>query len=235
MKKAVFIEMEGLLTPFNDYVPDSEKVNDFVKQLSSYCKDKKIALYLISGYHGEFAKQKFEESVLEKYFSKSQFIYVHDEYINDKADADRELHKQKLEKDPGFNDSYFKQVEIKKFLEKESLAKDELLLLSDDVWVDGFYTMKFSGVDFAICEENITERGNPTERIPGLAYFSLDFESVKVLIEDFPEVDTSLLEKFVFKKMSEVLMQDVDFSELAKKAADKKLSGLDSTQINMGE
>jgi hypothetical protein len=221
MKKAVFIEMEGVLIPFNDFVPIEKKTERFVENLCEYCKKNKIELFLISGYHKDVAVQKFSHSFLKKHFLENQLKFVQEEYIENKQEADKELHLKKLENDPEFNDSYFKQVFMKKFIEKNNLLPEDVLLLSDDVWVDGFYTIKFSGVDFAIFEENITERGNKTERIPGLVYFNLDFESVKVLINDFPEMDTSNLEKFVFKKMSEVLMKDVDLSGLVKKANEK--------------
>jgi hypothetical protein len=224
MKKVVFVKMEGVLISENNYCPDKDRVEKFVIDLFEYCKKNSIRLLLISGYHESVAKKKFSESFLKKYFSEEQFIYVHDDYVNKKEDTDRKLHLENLKKDSEFNDSYFKQVEIKNFLESNNLDKKDILLLANDLWVDGFYTIKFSGVDFAICKENIVERGNIASCINGLAYFNFDFDSLKILIEDFPIVDTTALQDFIFKKMSEVLMKDVDFSGLVKKAAEKRLS-----------
>ena len=209
--------MEGLLTELKDYKPDEKRAKKFMEELSSYCKENKIKLCLVSGYHEDIAKKKFGESFLTEYFDENCFHYVDEEYLKNKADADEALHREHLEKDPEFNDSYFKQVAMQKHMEEDGVSTDEVLLLSDDIWVDGFYTIKFSKVDFAIFEENITERGNPTKRIPGLAYFNLDFDSVKVLVEDFPEVDTSKLEKFVVDSMAKILMEGADLSGVVEK------------------
>jgi hypothetical protein len=103
-------------------------------------------------------------------------------------------------------DSYFKQVLIQEKLVELNLLQKDVLLLSDDVWVDGYYTTRFSNVDFAIFEGNICDRGKKVSRIQGLAYFNFDFSSVESLLRDFPVVDYSFLDRYVFNEMKKVLV-----------------------------
>ena len=235
MKRVCFIEMEGVLKSHNNYSAEEKKVSEFVKKLSTFCKTKKIDLYLLSGYHEVVAKQEFKESGLVKYFDKKHFLFVDDAYISQKADPDEKIHRDSLDKDPEFVDSYFKQVVINKFKDEKSFEQKDVLLLCNDIWVDGYYTTRFSKVDFALFEENILERGVSAERISGLAYFSLDFNSVKILLTSFPEVNFKNLDKFVFETMKKVIMGSVDLSGVVKKIVNKQsdnVGGLNETKID---
>ena len=60
---------------------------------------------------------------------------------------------------------------------------------------------------------------------------------VKVLLENFPEVDLKPLDKFIFDTMKKVLLRDADFSGVVKKVLEKKdhsndLGGLNETKID---
>ncbi|HNV01103.1 MAG TPA: hypothetical protein PKK60_01600 [archaeon] len=221
MKKIVFIEAEGVLLPYNNYNPNERRVKTFFEDLSNYCEKNKILLYVISGYHESVAHKKFEESFLKNVFNKNNFVCADEDYILQKAKDDETLHRQKLETDPEFNDSYFKQVFIQKILKEKNISASDALLLGDDIWVDGYYTTRFSKIDFAIFEENVSDRGKSVERISGLAYFSLEFDSVKQLIEIFPAVDLSPLDKYVFEIMKKALVGD-NLGSIIKKGLDKK-------------
>jgi hypothetical protein len=217
MKKVCFIEFEGLLENEKEYVVDQNKARDFLSKLNDFSKKNNIELFLISGLHENVVKDRFKKSFASKIFDKEHFFFVDEKYINSKHDVDKKIHAENLEKDVNFSDSYFKQVKINEILLINKLNKEDVLLLCNDIWVDGYYTTRFSGIDFALFENNFLDRGNKVERISGLAYFSLEFDSVKILLENFPNVDFRSLEKYVFEKMKEVLLKDVDFSKLAKK------------------
>jgi hypothetical protein len=235
MMRVCLIEMEGVLLAHDGYSPDKKRVESFLKKLSNYTKKEKIKLYLLSGYHEKVAKKKFDESNLKKYFNKEYFFYVDEEYISKKADVDKKIHIDALQTDPMFVDSYFKQVAMQKIVDEQSIPKEEILLLCNDIWVDAYYTTRFTKVNFALFEENILERGNKTERVSGLAYFSFEFNSVKQLIEDFPKVDLGPLGKFIFNIMQKVIMSNVDLSGVVKKISKNKQGvggGLDETKIN---
>lgn len=206
MKKLVFIELEGVLSDFGQYVPNSAKVGSFLKELSSFCKTNKIELYLISGYHESIAKKNLSKHKFEEFFDENHFLCVDDIYIASKAEGDKKLHEENMKKNPEFNDTFFKQIIIQQILKKMDLNEKDALLLSDDVWVDGYYTSRFSKIDFAIFESNVLDRGKPIDRLNGLAYFSLEFSSVKQLLENFPVVNLASLEKYVFETMRDALV-----------------------------
>ena len=235
MMKVCFIEMEGLLLASGDYLPDKKRLTKFIEQVSNFCKKEKISLYLLSGFHEKIAMEEFDNSNLKKYFDKSHFLYVDENYISKKAELDEKIHREALDNDSKFIDSYFKQIAIEKVIDETRVAKEEMLLLCNDIWVDGYYTTRFTKINFALFEENILERGNKAERISGLAYFSLEFDSVKKLIVNFPEIDFDPMGKFIFNIMKKVLMSDVDLSGVVKKISKnqaKSGSGLNETKIN---
>lgn len=216
MKKICFVEMEGVLLSHNQYKANERRACNFISELSSFCAGKKIGLYMVTGFHEPVAHKKFESSCLVDFFDDAHFLHVDKEYIDGKLETDRKIHLDGLAKDPEFNDSYFKQVVMEKVLTEHKISPRRALLLCDDLWVDGYYTMRFSKVDFAIFEENILDRGKPAEHISGLAYFSLGFPSVKMLLENFPQVDLKALDKLVFESMKKALIDEDAFSKIVK-------------------
>lgn len=221
MKKVCFIELEGVLSSFGSYVPNERRLKNLLDDLIPYCKKKKVELFIISGHHETIAQKKLLEAELHTYFDKGHFLFVDEEYISSKAEVDQKLHRDGLEKDPHFIDSYFKQVAIQKILAQKKIPQKDALLFGDDLWVDGYYTMRFSKIDFALFEENLLDRGKQIQLVSGLAYFKLEFDSVKLLIEKFPKVDNSALDKYVFEAMKKVLIGD-NFVEAVKRGLVKK-------------
>ncbi len=217
MKKLCFVEMEGILISDKSYSANEKKVKSFLKELNKFCDSKKIRLILLSGFHKDVAEKKFSESFLPKYFKQKNFFFVNEEYISSKQDTDEKIHRDSLKKDPEYNDGYFKQTIIQKICKDEKVTEKDALLLCDDIWIDGYYTTRFSKIDFALFEENLCDRGKTCDRISGLAYFSLKFISVKNLLLDFPTVDFSVLDRYVFNKMKDVLLGNTDFSAIIKK------------------
>ena len=222
MKRVCFIEMEGILLSHEKYSVELAKARVFVDELSTFCKHNKIELFLISGFHEKIAKQKFAKSFLKKFFDKTHFFFVDDEYIYKKGENDAKRHKENLDKDKEFNDSYFKQVLIQQFLHDNEVKPYDALLLCNDLWVDAYYTTRFSKIDFAVFEKNITERGKHVKKVDGLAYFNLDSETVKVLLERFPTIDLKPLDRLVFDTMQKVLLKETDFSGVVKKAMEQR-------------
>jgi hypothetical protein len=223
MKNVCFIEMEGVLSSLGEYVANKEKVNSFLKELVSFSKKNKIELFLVSGHHEKIAKPILHKNEFTNFFDEKHFLCVDESYINKKESTDKELHENNLKKDPNFLDNYFKQVVIQQILKEKDLNERDALLLGDDIWTDGYYTTRFSKIDFAIFEDNVNDRGKRVDRINGLTYFNLDFSSVKQLLESFPKVDYSALDKYVFEVMKKVLVGD-SVQESIKKAALKRLN-----------
>lgn len=208
MKKVCFLEFEGVVGAYKNYVPYKSKVNSFLDKLTGFCNEKGVELFLVSGHHESIAKKKLIEGEFHNFFDKNHFIFVDEDYINKKQEDDKKLHLDNLKKDPEFNDSFFKQVFIQKILKEKNLGVSDALLLCNDVWVDGYYTTRFSKIDFALFKDNLTDRGNRVDLINGLVYFELDFNSVNNLLIKFPKTDFSSLDKYVFKVMKKVLVDD---------------------------
>ncbi|MCX6803162.1 MAG: hypothetical protein NTY48_01175 [Candidatus Diapherotrites archaeon] len=221
MKKACFVEFEGVLAPSGAYSPSREKANKFLADLAKFCSKESIELFLVSGRHFIVAKPLIVEMGFEKFFDDSHFLCVDDNYISSKHEMDKLRHKESISKDPFFADTYFKQVAIINILDKNNFNPKGALLLSDDIWVDGYYSMRFSKIDFAILEDNILDRGKPACKIEGLAYFSLDFSVVRPLLTNFPDIDYSGLDKYVFESMKHALVGD-SFSDAVKNSFIKK-------------
>lgn len=224
MKKVCFVELEGLLTSYKGYTANDADAKNFIKSLSEFSKDNGIEVFLVSGHHEPVAKKIMAEKEFHSFFDKSHFVFVDDVYINSKGEDDKKLHLDSLAKDSNFNDSFFKQVLIQRVLKEKDINERDALLLCNDVWVDGYYTARFSKIDFAIFEGNITDRGNKTERINGLAYFNFDFNSVKQLLTKFPEVNLSSLDKYVFEVMKKALVGDQVKDSIKQSILKKKMN-----------
>ena len=224
MKKVCFVEMEGVLLSDRDYAANERRAKSFVVGLSRFCRGHKIELYLVTGFHEPVADSKLNSSYLKDFFDGGHFLHVDESYIAGKGEQDEKIHRESLEKNPEFNDSYFKQVGMQKVLSERHLLPKDALLLSEDLWVDGYYTMRFSKVDFAMFEENLLDRGKRADRISGLAYFNLDFSSVKGLLESFPPVSYAGLDKFVFDSMKKALLGDNTMSALVNAVKEKQLA-----------
>jgi hypothetical protein len=225
MKKLLFLELEGVLTGYKEYVPNDAKVKEFVESLHSFCKENKIEVFLVSGHHETIAKQKMFEKKFHEFFDEKHFVFVDEIYIESKTEDDKKLHRDNLAKDLEFNDSFFKQILIQRILKEKDLNEKDVLLLCNDVWVDGYYTSRFSKVDFALFEDNLTDRGKKIDRINGLAYFNFDFDSVKQLLIDFPNTNLGSLDKYVFDVMNKVLVGDNIKSSIKQSILKKRVNG----------
>jgi hypothetical protein len=217
MKTICFIEMEGILLDDNEYKADIEKTKDFSEKLINYFKENNIEFYLLSGHHEKIAKEKFENSYLKDLIPIERFIFVDDNYIQKKEEQDKQMHLENLEKDENYKDSYFKQVFIQEQLLKKNIDKKNAVLLCKDIWVDGYYTSRFSKIDFALFKNNLLNKGVKTQLVSGLIYYDLDIFQVKELIENFPVIQTYQLEKIVNEEIRKKLLENTDFSGLIKK------------------
>jgi hypothetical protein len=221
MKRLCFLKFEGLLEDNANYFVDKKKASVFVRNLCDFCSKNNVEVFIVSGFHENVALEKFEESFLKDFFDKEHFVFVEDSHIFSKHETDKKLHEQNLEKDSFFVDSFFKQTFISRMLVEKNCSGNEALLFCNDVWVDGYYTMKFSKIDFVLFENNLLDRNNAVEKINGLKYFSFD-SNPKDFFENPLNLNYSFLDKYVFEKMKEVLLKDVDFSKLKEKIGGEK-------------
>jgi hypothetical protein len=204
-KKNIFFSFENVLLPNNTQSKRAIEVLDF---LSEFSNKNKIKIYLITGLSKEKAKQKIDSLGLKKYFDDNSIFYANDDYINSKSEEDKTRHVQNLEKNPEFVDHYLKQHVLLLLIKKGEIKKQDSILIGNDILFDGFYTARFSGIDFALVKELLTNRGEPTNTKPnGINYISLttsDFE--KIIYGQLPKQNIQELEKTVFDDLSKQLV-----------------------------
>ncbi len=193
----------------------------FLKKLES---DGKVTLYLVAGQEKEKAQEKIDALGLGKFFSPENLFFVTRGYIDSKQEIDRERHLSALEKDKDFTDEYFTQFTISGLVASGKVEREKAILIGSDIWFDGFYTSRFSGVDFVFVSQNLAERNVPVQEKPTwLNYISLSKEDMeKILAADLPKNDPHLLQKHIMDKLAAELLKETDFSKLAAKAAKKR-------------
>ncbi len=211
-KKIIFLGLENILTAGEVCKKvDRKAVEEILNNLQELEKEGLIKLILITGLQKEKALEKISKSDLGRFFKKENIYCVTREHINSKAEIDRKRHLFQLDKDPWFNDRFFKQHVIKKFIEK-GLPKEEMLLIGHDIWTDAFYTARFSGIDFALVKEALSERGNKSKKIiKGLLYIKRDWKDLrKLLFGKFKRPDCRLLESYIYSELKQQLFGDLE-------------------------
>ncbi|MCR4335384.1 MAG: hypothetical protein NUV57_02495 [archaeon] len=179
-----------------------------------------ISLYLIVGQDEKTAVKKINEFGIDKFFRKENMFFVTPGYIKEKEEIDRERHLANLDKDAGFVDEFFKQRVLMDLVAEGKITREDSALICHDIWFDGFYCMRFSGVDFFIVNESISERNNPLpEKITGLNYVKLnDSDFKKILADKFPRSDLRFLETYIFNKLKLELFEGTKIDSLVKKS-----------------
>ena len=212
-KKAIFLGLGDVLIPGDaDKKVDEKKVKEILEKLQDLEKKNSITLFLITGLHEEVAVKKIKKSGIAKYFKKENIYYVTKDYIQQKHEIDRQRHLAQLDKDPEFNDRYFKQYIIKKIIDRGKIPKEEMLLIGHDIWTDAFYTMRFSGIDFALLKEGLSERGKKSSKIiKGLIYARRDWKNFhKLLLGRFKKPDYQFLENYIYSELKQQLFGDLE-------------------------
>ncbi|VVB99528.1 Uncharacterised protein [uncultured archaeon] len=181
-----------------------------------------VELFLVAGQKEEQAMAKIGELGISGFFRGENTIFLTPEYINSKLEFDRNRLLESM-KSPGFVDEYYKQEAIKGLIASGRVSAESCILLGRDLMFDAFYTSRFSKIDFALVSEILSEKGSPTElRLRGLKYISFTEEELKKLVSGkLPETDTSALQGHISSSIARVLLKDVDFSGIVKKAAEK--------------
>ena len=224
-KKNLFISPEDILIKgvVNKEI-DKEKTNVIMNYLKGMQENGLINLYMITGFHEEKAKKLIEENNLYEFFKKENSFYVTKDYIHGKEEIDKQRHLQSLEQDPYFVDEYFKQKILIDFFEKGTLKKEETVLVGHDIWFDGFYSMRFSKVDFMLIEKSLSDRNRPIpEKIQGLNY--MDFSQAdlkKLILGKFPQADLRYLETYTFAVLKEQLFPKGELNKIIKLKKDKE-------------
>ena len=224
-KKNLFITPEDILIKgeINREI-DKGKTETIMGYLKDMQEKGWINLFLVTGLHDEKGKEMLEENGLYEFFRKENCFYVTKSYIHSKEEIDKQRHLQNLEQDPDFVDEYFKQKILMDLFEKGSINRNNTILIGHDVWFDGFYSMRFSKVDFILIEKSLSDRNRPIpEKIQGLNY--MDFSQAdlkKLILGKFPEADLRYLENYSFNTLKEQLFKKGELNKIIKLKEDKE-------------
>lgn len=212
-KKAILFALEDVLIPGNvDKKVSREKVEQILGNLSDMEEKGLVRLFLITGLDKKVAVKKIQKYGLKKYFKKENIFYVTKEYISQKDKIDKKRYFDSLKEDPEFNDDYFKQYIINKIIDEGRIPKEEMLFVGHDLITDGFYTIRFSGIDFALLKESLSERNEKAKhKIKGLVYIKREWKDVrKALYAKLPEPDYRILDNHVFEQMKQRLFEGTE-------------------------
>jgi hypothetical protein len=222
-KNAIVFRMEGILVPYPSGQKLDNKSMPFLEKLKELQDNNLLALFLVTGYHKKTAVEKIKEFSLEKYFLPENTFFVTNDYIGQKQEFDHKLHKEKLEQNKDYVDGFFKQKVLQDLVKEKGISKEKILFVGKDIFMDAFYTHRFSGVDFVLVKELLSYKNEPLEeQIKGLNYVSLEFDSFKpALLGKLPEQDFKFLEAKIFNELKKKLLKD-QLNQIKMKMVEKK-------------
>ncbi|HLC93139.1 MAG TPA: hypothetical protein VJH23_05535 [archaeon] len=227
-KRSIFFVPEDVL--FSGDVNKSVS-REKVDLVLSFLKDLKsqglIELFLISGREKSRAESEIAATGLEKFFRKENIFMLTDSYIASKEETDRERYISNLQKDPFFVDEFFKQRVLMDLIASGGILREEAVLVGHDLWLDGFYTSRFSGVDFVLVREGFSERNVPSSEIPKWVHcidFTIDdFKSL--IFGKIQKQDAKMLESYIFRKLSRELVDPKELAGMVQKVQAKRSEG----------
>ncbi len=204
-KKLVLFGLEDTLVPGNVETKFNMKpVYDILENLKTLSVEKlDFHFGIVSGLPNEFAMKKINEFKLDEFFEKEMIFTVDEQYLNLKSEEDRQIYDVKISQNPQFKDEYFKQKIIQSCLEKFSIQKKQAAFIGHDIWTEGFYTMRFSGIDFVLISSSYSHSDKLlNEKVQGINYIQRRWSDVeKLIMGKFPDSDYSKLNKYVHDKV----------------------------------
>lgn len=200
-KTTLILGLEDVLVP--GQIDPKIKIKD-VKQIlqNLVLLEQKVPgfrFFIITGYTREKGVELLKKHGLYSFCSEQNCFFVTPEYLASKEPVDRELHEKALQKDPNFKDEFLKQITIDKLSQEYHIPKSKMVLIGHDLWFGGFYTMRFSQIDFALIRSALSLRHEKYETpIKGLTYINRTWADIKkLLLGKFPKADYSFLNAFV--------------------------------------
>lgn len=219
-KKCLIFGLEDVLIP-GKIEPDfkMKAVFAILKNLKTLEKKfPRFRFFAISGYSTDEAVKRIEQFGLKEFFPEGRLFTVNKAYLESKEEVDKTLYEQNIQKNPEFKDEYFKQVMIEEIAKKFNYEKEEMILIAHDIWTEGYYTKRYSRIDFAIIKSAQASNGEKKpEEIKKLVYINRAWGDVEKLIRaDFPKPEYAFLEAFVLSKMKEKLFEGTNLGALSK-------------------
>lgn len=219
-KKCLIFGFEDVLIPGNiDKNVKMKNVSEILKNLKKIEElFPRFRFFAATGYSADEALKRIEKYKLREFFPEDRIFFVNKEYLAGREEIDRKLYEQKITENKEFKDEYFKQVTIQAIQEKFGYTPEEMVFIGHDLWTEGYYTFRFSKIDFALLKNSHSCLGEcKNEEIKNLTYIDRTWGDLEKLIKgEFPKPDYALLEKFVFSKMKEKLFEGTKLGALSR-------------------
>jgi hypothetical protein len=184
---------------------------DYLKDLSVFCKESNINMYLITGLRKEVGEPIVKENNLLDYFNKDNIAYLDNSYLDSLSTEDRELKDKKYKENPNAEDDYYKIH----FLKQNNLDVPDSLVVGHDIWTDAFYIRRYTKANIILIKETLSNNNKPfIEEIKKLHIITPDFEIFKTYLTENKEFDYSSLNSFATKALQRNLIGAIDFAKI---------------------
>lgn len=219
-KKCLILGLEDVLIPGKlDKSVKMKNVFSILKKLKALEKKfPRFRFFAITGFSANEALKRLEKYGLKEYFPEGRIYFVNTKYLAGREDIDRQLYERNIKENPEFKDEYFKQVIIEEIAAQYNYSKEEMLLLGHDLWTEGYYTFRFSKIDFALLRSAHSSLGErKSEEIKGINYIDRAWGDIEKLLKgETARPDYSMLDRFVINKMKEKLFEGTKLGALSK-------------------
>jgi hypothetical protein len=209
-KNTLFFSLDAVL--FNAINKEKKKkIFELFDKLNFLLESNELQLIFISGLEEKNLRERFSLDFFEK-LSKAKFFFVSKEYIESKAEIEKQAYFNALAKDPFFRDDYFKQLLMQEFIQKNNIQKEKAVFVCHDILTEAYYSLLFSNIDFVLIKNALTFRNQKIDAlIDGINFINLNWHDMKkVLLGKLPKQNTKALESFVLNRLKKELFPDLN-------------------------
>ena len=219
-KKAIIFGFEDVLIPGKvEKSIDLNEVKKILTNLEMLRKKSGLHVVVISGYSQKIGEQKLKQYGLEKFFAPEFIFFVSKDYLNSMEEVDRKRYEESIKKNPSYKDEFFKQFVIEKFSKEHNIPKELMVYVGHDIWLEGFYTRRFSGIDFALIRSAHSHIGQrKPEEVKNLVYINRTWNDIKkLLMHETLGAKYEHLDNYVQNTIKEKLFEGTKLEGLVKK------------------
>jgi len=191
----------------------------YLEELSKFCKENNINMYLVTGLRKEIGEPIIKENNLLNYFQEDNISYVDESYLNTLSEEDRALKNKKFQENPNAEDDYHKVH----FLKAKELDSPESLFIGHDVWTDAFYVRRYTKTNVALIKDTLSNNHKPfIDEIKHLHIITPEYELFKNYLTEPKEFNYSYLNSYTTKALQRNLIGAIDFGKMDIQAIIKK-------------
>lgn len=208
-KKILIFGLEDTLIPGKiDHKVNMSSVYEILSNLKALEEKFYFHALLVSAYSEAVAMEKIKKFKLDQYFKPENIFTVTKAYIDSKEELDRTLYLKGIENDREFQDEFIKQVTIDNYASGNKVPKEQMLLIGHDLLLEGFYTLRYSQIDFALLKESLSySRQKLGRMIKGVPYIRRKWPDIRDLIlGKAKKPDYKFMESYVYSRLNEGLL-----------------------------